>query len=347
MGMGHWPPVLRGYAPRSRFGRLTHVVWLAVGGTGELAGRSRPKSKTANAFLMLDIFIPTYPEDVQQLRMLLRSLDTFLDLDAVSSLSIAHVGSSDGFGRIRDVDTLKFASRTQFLSSGDLELGEPDGSRRQGWNLQQVAKLNFSRHARQAFYMVLDSKNLALRPLGLADLVVDGRAACTLEDADNHIPWWRGAAWALAHPAFDFRPGVQALSAATPVLMHTESVQAMVAWLERRHRMSLAGFFLKRRPIRSQFMRITEFSLYHTYMDREHLFETLHFPSDRLHDVRSQIWTGHTADERRARVARIVNGVSHQLFTGIQRGAWVVLAPDEQAALDAMSSGLPRVADET
>ena len=292
---------------------------------------------------MLDIFVPTYPPDLEQFSVLIRSLDTYLDLDAVATLNIALVGPNEDIARVQKIDTLKFRARTRYFLPSDLGMCEPDGSRTQGWNLQQVAKLSFARHATSAFYMVMDSKNLALRPVRLDDLVRNGKAAITLEDAEIHKTWWRGAAWALAYRRFDRKPGRQALSAATPVILHSESVTAMVNWLERKHRMSLPSFFLKRRRIRSRFMQVTEFSMYYVFMDRENLLDRYHFESDGLHDVPSQIWSDQTPDDRSARLARILGCSTTGLFTGIQPGAWQALTPEEKAAIAMLAAGaLPR-----
>src|SRR5690606_597151 len=132
------------------------------------------------------------------------------------------------------------------------------------------------------------------------DFVKEGRAATTLEPLENHPRWWRGAAWALGHSSFDTHRSRLVLSAATPVILHTASVRAMVDWLEHRHRTSLANLFLKPRPQRWPLTQLTEFSLYYTFLDREGLFDRYHFQSDLLQDVASQIWQAHSADEREA-----------------------------------------------
>jgi hypothetical protein len=288
---------------------------------------------------MLEIFIPTYPPDLKQLSLLLRSLDTYLESSAVASLNIAAIGPAESFVHVQEVGTHKFGSRTRYLQPRDLGFGEPNGSREQGWSLQQAAKLAFARQATTEFYMVLDSKNLALRPIQVADLVQDGRAPWVLEDVTIHAISWRGSAWALAHRKFNRTPGRQALSVATPVIFHTASVVAMLDWLERYHGESVERFLMKRRPIRQRFMYPTEFTMYYVFMDREGLLDHYHFASNRLHDVPSQIWSTHQPEIRAERFRRILSRQATGLFTGIQRPVWGALTDEERMGLHVLAAG--------
>jgi hypothetical protein len=163
----------------------------------------------------IDIFVPTCLRDLEQALILFRSLDTYLDLGSVASLNIAAIDSAEFFPRIQEIRTHKFQSRTNYLRTQDLGFSEPKGRM---WLLQQAAKLSFARHSTTEFYMVLDSKNIALRPISIIDLVQNGRSAWVLEDAAIHKNWWRGSAWALSHKTFDLNSGRQVLSAATPVI---------------------------------------------------------------------------------------------------------------------------------
>ena len=288
---------------------------------------------------MIDIFLPTYLPDLRQISVLMRSLDTYLETRAVASFNIAAIDTPGSFVHVQEVDTHKFASRTRYLRPRDLGFSDPDGSREQGWSLQQAAKLGFARHATTEFYMVLDAKNIALRPIQVADLVQDGRSPWVLEDAVIHTKWWRGAAWALAHRKFNQTQGRQALSAATPVIFHTASVVAMLDWLERHHGESIERFMMRRRPIRQRFMRATEFAMYYVFMDREGLLDHYHFASNLLHDVPLQIWSAQPPEIRAERLRRILSGHAIGLFTGIHRPAWEALTEEEIADLYALAAG--------
>lgn len=289
---------------------------------------------------MIDVFLPTYLPDLKQVAVLMRSLDTYLDIGAVASLNIAAICPAESFVYVQKIDTHKFRARTRYLCPQDLGFCEPNGSRHQGWSLQQAAKLSFARYATTEFYMVLDSKNIALRSIQSGDLVRDSRSPWVLEDVMIHTEWWRGAVWAMAHYRFDRTPGRAALSAATPVILHTQSVVAMLDWLKRYRNESVEQFLMRRRPILQRFMRPTEFAMYYVFMDREGLLDRYHFSSNRLHDVPLQIWADQTPQIRTERLRRILNGDSQGLFTAIQREAWEALTEDERMGLQVLAAGL-------
>jgi hypothetical protein len=287
----------------------------------------------------MDLFIPTCQRDLPQVSLLLRSLDTFLDHSAVTSINLASLDRPEVFDEVRQLATHKFHSSTNYLRPSDLGLPEVRGGRGHGWKLQQAAKLSFARHASSDFFMVLDSKNLALHPIKTADLVEGGRARWTPEAIGIHGNWWRGSAWALAHKGFDRAPTRAAISSATPVIFHTASVIAMIDWLQCYHGESLQRFFDKRRLIRDRIMRATEFTLYYVYMDRERLRDRYHLISDRLHDKPSQIWATSSASTREERLHRILNGETTGLFTGIAFQAWAALTDTQRAGLRALAAG--------
>jgi len=288
---------------------------------------------------MMDVFIPTCQRDLPQMHVLLRSLDTFLELPAVSSMNLAALGGPEVFDRVRQLPVHKFRPCTTYLRPSDLGLRRAGDDPGRVWKLQQAAKLSFARYARTEFYMVLDSKNLALRPVRLDDMIRGNRACWIFEPASIHAKWWRGSAWALAHRRFDMAPERTALSSATPAIFHTASVVAMITWLERHHGESLERFFTKVRPIRDRLMRATEFTLYYVYMDREGLGHARHFVWDRFHDSESQIWISSTPAMREERLRRILGGRTTGLFTGIHFSTWVTLPEAQRAGLHAVASG--------
>jgi hypothetical protein len=287
----------------------------------------------------MDLFIPTCQRDLPQASLLLRSLDTFLDRGAVTSINLASIDRPDVFGQVRQVATHKFHSCTNYLRPSDLGLPEVHAGRGHGWKLQQAAKLSFARQASSDFFMVLDSKNLALHPIRTADLLENGRARWMPEAIGIHGKWWRGSAWALAHKRFDRAPTRVAISSATPVIFHTRSVVSMIDWLEWYHGEPLQRFFDKRRLIRDRIMRATEFTLYYMYMDREGLRDRYHVLSDRLHDKPSQIWASSTPSMREERLRRMLSGRTTGLFTGIAFAAWEALGEADRAALDTLAAG--------
>jgi Family of unknown function (DUF6492) len=285
----------------------------------------------------IDIFVPTCLRDLDQATLLFQSLATYLNTDAVASLQIAAIDAAASYSRIQELPTHKFQSRTHYLRTQDLGLGE---HHQQRWLLQQVAKLAFARHSTTEFYMVLDSKNMALRPIDITDLVRDGQSAWVLEDVVMHRDWWRGSAWALSHPKFEMNPGRQALSAATPVIFHTASVIQMLDWVEQYHGESIEKFFMKPRPLRRRVLRMqhTEFMMYYTFMDREGLQDRYHFVSDRLQDA-AYIWSGMAPEAIAERIDRVLTAKTTGLFTGFHRSLWQALTDAEKVQIQTIAGG--------
>ena len=295
---------------------------------------------------MIDLLIPTCQRDLPQVMLLLRSLDTFVDSDVVSSLNLISIDKPEFVSQLRQLATYKFQSRTHYLTQKDLGLREGITDYRQGWKLQQAAKLSFARYTRSQFYMVLDSKNLALRAVRAGDLVEQGRAALMPEPISFHTKWYKGSAWALAHRRFDCAPERQAISSATPVTFHAKTVANMLDWLEQHHGESIERFLERRRPIRHRFMRPTEFTLYYVYLDREGLFDRYHIVSERLHDRASQIWASLSPGERGQRLQRVLSRQTTGLFTSMHPGPWAALTESDRSELYALvggEGGVPRV----
>jgi hypothetical protein len=294
----------------------------------------------------MDLVIPTCQRDLPQVLLLLRSLDTFVDRDLVSSLHLVSVDKPEFFSQVRQLATYKFQSCTHYLNTRDLGLRDGDSNYRQGWKLQQAAKLSFARYAGTQFYMVLDSKNVALRRVRAGDVIQQGRASLMPEAVSLHGKWYRGSAWALAHPTFDCSPARVAISSATPVTFHAGTVVAMLDWLQHYHEESIDRFLEKRRLIRHRFMRPTEFTLYYVYLDREGLLDQYHYLSEHLHDRASQIWASLSASDRSSRLRRIVSGQTTGLFTAIHGASWQALPEADRSELYALAAGekpLPRV----
>ncbi len=287
----------------------------------------------------MDLVIPTCQRDLPQVLLLLRSLDTFLDRDLVSSLHLISIDKPEFFSQVRQLATHKFQSCTHYLTTRDLGLAEADGDYRRGWKLQQAAKLSFARYGGSEFYMVLDSKNLALRRVRTGDVIDQGRATLMPEAVSFHTKWYRGSAWALAHPTFDRSPGRRAISSATPVTFHAGSVVAMLDWLQQHHGQPIDRFLEKRRLIRHRFMRPTEFTLYYVYLDREGLFQRYHVLSERLHDRASQIWASLSPGDRTSRLRQILSGQTTGLFTSIHGASWKALAEADRSELYALVAG--------
>src|SRR5215213_8743150 len=151
---------------------------------------------------MLDLFVPTCARDLDQARILLASLDRFVERDVVTSMTVANIDRIANLEQVERLSSGKFHDCTRHARLEDFGMASPT-EEANGWILQQVAKLLFARQARTEFYMVLDSKNLALNPISGGDLLSDGRAAWVLEPLyPRKRAWWRGSTWALCHRRF-------------------------------------------------------------------------------------------------------------------------------------------------
>lgn len=269
---------------------------------------------------MLDIVIPTCDKDHEQAQTLLRSLDAFAAPDLVASLCLVCVDEPRYFDRMRELRAYTLQPRTRYLHLSDL--GLPDFIPGLGWFQQQLVKLRFAHQTASPFYLVLDSKNIVVQPVAHTDLIREGRAAAVLEDVAIHRRWWEGSARLLRHPGFDRTPGRPALSAGTPVLMHAASVVSMMRWVEEASAAPFVNRFMCDHLIDRDCFA-TEFSLYYVYLDREHLFDRLHFRNAELHDGATALWTGVPEPEQPVRLRRLLEGTEHTgRFTCIQRAIW-------------------------
>lgn len=289
---------------------------------------------------MLDLFVPTCRRDAEQLDVLLASLDTYLPREVVGSLTVAAIDPAHGDQWLHQIDTRKFRDRTRLATPADLGIASV-GASDDGWRLQMAAKLLFARQAETDFYMVLDSKNVALRPISADDLLVGGRAAWVLEPMwSDKNAWWRGSAWALRHRTFERSPARLAISSATPVVFHAASVRGMVEELERRFHRPLDRVLTRRRRLSGRIAFPTEFSLYYVYLDREGTTDRHHFPSDGLHDLPSQIWQGIGVDELAVRLGRLRSSEPAGAFGGIQYAVWVALSEEIRSSLVCRARGM-------
>jgi hypothetical protein len=286
---------------------------------------------------MLDVIIPTCAADREQAEILLRSLDTFAAADLVGSLNLVCVDRPESLDSMRALRAHKFQPRTTYLELGDLGLTSSPTPYANGWVVQQMAKLIFARFAKTDFYLALDSKNFARETVRFADLVQQGRAGAFLEDVEIHDAWWRGSMRMLKHRRFDRRPGRLALSAATPVLLHTRTVREMLNGLERAYGKPFEDIFSRRTMLHRSYP--IEFTLYYTYLDRECLFDRLHFRSTRLHEATTMSWAGMADHVVMERLNRLTTGRPEGLFSCVHRPIWNTLDLQVKQRLRALACG--------
>lgn len=63
-----------------------------------------------------------------------------------------------------------------------------------GWRKQQMVKLGAARVLSEDFFLTLDADVVCLKPIGLHNLFVDGRAILQYEDRSLHPKWWQSSA---------------------------------------------------------------------------------------------------------------------------------------------------------
>jgi hypothetical protein len=274
----------------------------------------------------MDVVVPTCGRDAEQARIMLRSVEANVAGDAFGTIHLVAIDEPAFVSRMRGLSTPGLRDRIEYLTARDVGI-EGDPARR-GWLMQQIAKLQFARRARTPFYVALDSKNVMLAPVARGDLMRDGRAPWVLEDAGIHPRWWRGSARVLDHAAFDYRSPRLVLSAATPVILHTASVVAMLDWIEARHRDAFERVFLR---MRGYWSRPTEFCLYFAYLDREGVLDRHHFGARWLHDVAAQIWESRATPVRWQGIQRLLHEEPCGLFGGIASAVWHSLDDETRA----------------
>eukprot|EP00963_Diacronema_lutheri_P009620 scaffold868_cov351-Pavlova_lutheri.AAC.11 len=138
-----------------------------------------------------------------------------------------------------------------------------------GWVRQQAVKLAASQMVETDFYIVLDSDNIAVRPMAYSDFVRDGRAVVNF-DADmrrngQFKEWWRWARDVLGVSLWNATYGV------TPGVMNTNVVQQMLEYIEYRFGQRWTQVLLGGK------LPWTEWGLYYTFAEASGMFESVHY----------------------------------------------------------------------
>lgn len=140
---------------------------------------------------------------------------------------------------------------------------------REGWMRQQLVKLGAHRVVRTEHYVILDSDNLALTPMGFKDFVPDGQRSLTNIGKDMRRigqfgRWWTWAVDALGASIEQPEFGV------TPAIFSRTIVASMLDFIEHRYRGAWA------RVLVEQVNEWTEYGLYYTFAETSGLFDEFH-----------------------------------------------------------------------
>jgi hypothetical protein len=177
-----------------------------------------------------------------------------------------------------------------------------------GWYKQQVIKLAAAEHVNAPFMITFDADVLCTRPVGAADLVRDGKAACFVIPGDHHPGWYDGAEATLRMRA----PRRGVLHNVTPAVWSREGILELLAHLDEvaragRYASGLRGLQQRlfwglhrigrhrhERPWRAWLAASrpwAEYAMYFTYLEVTGHFERYHFYSDYcIYDVERSIW---------------------------------------------------------
>lgn len=173
-----------------------------------------------------------------------------------------------------------------------------------GWFQQQFVKLGAAAHVGTAFYLVLDADMVCVRPTRTDELIVDGRAPMRMHERvpTTQIPWYRWAADLLRCP-----PLTSAM-AMPGVFLSTSDVHALVEQVALRapgHAVprTVQALLRSSNPIDSLigYLPWTEFSLYHTFIERSGRRAALYDTTRTLQVLGNALWHANARSEWSAR----------------------------------------------
>ena len=139
-----------------------------------------------------------------------------------------------------------------------------------GWRRQQLIKLAAAEMAPGEFFLTLDPDIILCKPLGLADLVVDGRALLQEEPRETQPRWWLAAARVLGIAADLSGPGMSV----TPAVLSRSICRKLFAHLEQRYAEPWTVALL--RQVRTPW---TEYTLYRLAAEHYGMTGAFHLPA--------------------------------------------------------------------
>ncbi len=168
-----------------------------------------------------------------------------------------------------------------------------------GWYAQQMLKLAAAEHITTPFYLTCDSDIVCFRKCSAASLITAGRAACGTESYQVYTriytPEFAAAESRIKQRRMDaaceLLGGERTTQytgrfySETPVLFHTEAMQAMLAHLSERHHRSWA-------EVLATEDQWTEISLYFVYLEMAGRLESLYRTGEhnRVLHLEGSVW---------------------------------------------------------
>jgi hypothetical protein len=193
-----------------------------------------------------------------------------------------------------------------------------------GWRRQQllklaVADLRGSARIRTRFYLLLDADVLMVRRGGARQLIHAGKAVTNMESAASHPSWWHGSAAVLGTQPLTTTmttmmttattttttmtttttttatsaptttvggsKGSRNVFGVTPAVLHTNTVRALLAFVEQRHHRAWSS-------VLAHNLLWTEYSLYYAFAHASHLFRRFHHATKDAVYQGANVWRG-------------------------------------------------------
>lgn len=187
------------------------------------------------------------------LKLQARSLNKYLDRSFIKEIIVID-NSTDEPLDWRELAPQYGSLPVRFMKASQITSMPPA----HGWFTQQVLKLMIARHIRTRRYILLDTKNHLIKPIGVGEFEApDGRIRTGWHPYTNHplkdyllraCRYMRMKPWVMSH----FIPTT------TPFTMMTGVTRQLLNWVEKREGCAFAEAFVK--------YRLTEFFLYGTFL---------------------------------------------------------------------------------
>ena len=283
----------------------------------EVVARPLGSYSGLGAFHPLAAVCPLLLRDVDRFEILLGSLTTFVEADALAGLYL--ICKADEMEEIDGrVKQLPRRHQIHMVNEEDLVGHSVDVFlQTRGWIKQQILKLLFAEHVRAPFYITFDADVICCRPVSVDDLVIRGRAKASYQGKSVHPKWWQHSSAILKQP--HKRDGIG--HGVTPNIVSSKVVRRMIGhlgamygpgWIE--HLCRNEGW--------------TEYTLYSVFLENLGLLTRYHI-DDRSRPVHirhpgGNVWTADDYPEWP--VERVFSGLLPGYFTVVQGTSGI--APD-------------------
>jgi len=223
--------------------------------------------------MKFDISIISFRTELEMLDLCLSSIDKKFDFGMINKILV--VWNHDDRDCENEIEKLqkrfstyqKVAKKLEILPRSAV-LGKVTLEKLPAWRLQQVLKLQSSRHLDMDHFLMLDTKNHYLKPVALDDFF-DVHGAPYV----HFRGYGKGPFAEFLRNGFDYfnipweqEYRLQALPTTTPYMMHRTEVCAMLDHIEIKEKLNFSQAFLTKPSL----MKTTEFLLYYAWLVDNH-----------------------------------------------------------------------------